>query len=143
MVNSAQLFPQTQVLGCQTAMLQNVLHQPQHLFFRKRLDQIIVGSQLDGLDRIIDGAEGGHHDHRQLRAELFDLFQDLDTIHVRHAHILQQQVHPGPGRRFQQRQQIFAAVEGIYLIPFQLLFQVAQDSFFIITDTDMRHGVPP
>ena len=51
----------------------------QPLVFPRLLDEV-ARAALDGLDRQVDIAPGGHHDHRQPRIELLDARQQIQAL---------------------------------------------------------------
>ncbi len=68
------------------------------------------------LDRIVDRAVSGHDDHRQVRFAVVQLFQYQQSIHIRHADILQYNIADNRIARIQAFQQIGAPAEGLHQI---------------------------
>ena len=50
----------------------------------ERLDDVVQGAHLEGLDRLLDAPVGRDHDHRRERMQLLRSGQDLHPVHVRH-----------------------------------------------------------
>ena len=56
------------------------------------LDQKVVGPAAHGLDRHVDRAVGGDHDHGSLQAAFLDEVEDFGAAHIGQAHVEQDQV---------------------------------------------------
>ena len=56
------------------------------------LDQKVVGPAAHGLDRHVDRAVGGDHDHGSLQAAFLDEVEDFSAAHIGQAHVEQDQV---------------------------------------------------
>jgi hypothetical protein len=93
--------PEGAVLLQQTEALQRLLDDQLQLVDVERLLDEVVGAELEGLARRLDGREGGHHHDGHLGEEIAHGAQQLDARHVRHLDVRDDQV----GRlRAQQRQ---------------------------------------
>src|SRR5471032_1700171 len=64
----------------------------EHSQIFKWLDQVIRCAQAQGLDRIVHHASARNHDDRDLRRQLGDLANELESAHLRHAQIADDQV---------------------------------------------------
>ena len=53
---------------------------------------VVVCSHLHGFDRGFQNPQSGHHDHKDILVNLFDLFQHLKTIDTGELDIQQQQI---------------------------------------------------
>ena len=87
-----QLFPQMAILLAQHPVCQRLLDHDPQMLRREWLGHKIVRPQPHGLDRILDGAVGSHHEHLDLRVETLDLFEQLHPVHTRHLQIGDHQV---------------------------------------------------
>ena len=88
----AQLLPQAAILLAQHPLGQRLLHRDHQMLWSERLGHEVVGSQAHRLDRVLDGAVRGHHDHLNLRVQLLDLRQQFHAVHARHLQIGDHQV---------------------------------------------------
>ena len=86
----ANIFPQ------QTIALQGFAQQAHQFLLLEGLADKIVGSLLDGLHGLLDGAEGRHEDHRDERVPLLDFPCQGHAVHARHADVRQDHVHGLP-----------------------------------------------
>ena len=64
----------------------------QRLLERERLLDEVVGAELGGLDRGLDGAVAGDHHHRGLGPEPLDLGQRLEAVDARHPDVEEDEV---------------------------------------------------
>ena len=78
------------------AQLQGPLHHLAQLVEVDRLEQILEGAALHGLDGRLGGGVGGDDDDRQARIDLADAVEDLQARHVRQAHVEDDRVGPLP-----------------------------------------------
>ena len=107
-----------------------------------RLDYEVEGPLLDGLDRGIQVGVGGHENHRRFSVQVADLFQKLDTVHIRHVDIGQDQVH----RHGHELPDRFMSVgKGLNLKPVfvQQGGNTLQDKTVIINHIDVAGGLTP
>ena len=63
------------------------------LFVVKRLENVVVSAFLHGLDSFFDRAMGGHHNHRKISIGYFYIVKQFDSVHGRHFHVCEHQVH--------------------------------------------------
>jgi hypothetical protein len=77
----------------QAVVLQGPGDGHQQFLVFKGLEDVVEGAGLHGGHRLFHGAEGGHHDHRQVRVEAFDLPQQFDAVHLGHLHVGEDEVH--------------------------------------------------
>ena len=80
------------VLPHQSAQLQGPADGQEHLVVLKGLTQVVEGTLLHRLHGLVHRAEGGHHNHRQIRLMLFDGGQELHSVQARHLHVGDDQV---------------------------------------------------
>ncbi len=73
-------------------VLQRARQQRQHFVDGKRLDNVIVGARLDGIDCRTDLGVGGNDNDRHIFVKRFGLPQHLHAIHIRQAQIEQDNV---------------------------------------------------
>ena len=66
---------QIAIFGFQRVVLFQPLHPHLDLVRRDRLEQVVEGAELHGLDRIFDGAVSGDHNDGRLRRRFPDLLQ--------------------------------------------------------------------
>ena len=83
---------QTHVFTQQAIALQGFAQQTQQILFVKRFTDEIVGAFLDGFDRLFDGAEGRHQDHRDQRIRVLNFAGQGHAIHARHADVGQNHI---------------------------------------------------
>jgi len=75
-----ELLFEQQVLVPQLAMLAAAPQKEDQVIDVERLLDEIEGAELHRLDRVLDRAERGHHDHRTLGIALLRLFQHGDAV---------------------------------------------------------------
>ncbi len=95
------------------------------------LEQIVVGAQLHGLHRVLNGAVGGHHDDGDIGIGFLELFEQGQAVHFRHLDVDEHDVEPvlgvlGQGRR--------TAGRGLHLVAvlLQPALQGLADAQFVI-----------
>ena len=85
-----QLRAQRAVLLHQRALLERLAHRAHHVGALDRLGDEVVGPLLHGLDRVLDGAVGGHQDGLGLGRDAPARLEQIDPRHARHHQIGQQ-----------------------------------------------------
>ena len=110
-----------QLLGCGQAQLVRAA----------RLDQVIGGAGLDGIDRRVDGGVGGHDDHAHPRRLNAHLGQHVQAIVLAKAQVEEAQVEH---LALQQALRLGGAVGGRHAIAlvFQAVAEGAQDRGLVI-----------
>ena len=84
-----QLFPQDQVFRGQPALRERALDHQQEMVGIDRLRQEVEGAFLHRGDGVLDAAERGHDDDRQLGIEVFRRAQHAEAVPLRQAEIRQ------------------------------------------------------
>ena len=92
-------------------------HQIEQRLGLERLEQVVGGALAHGVHRALDGAEGGHQQHRQLRLLLADGDQQLVAVHARHVHVAD---HQRVAVLFQGQQRLFGILHGAEGVAAQL-----------------------
>ena len=83
------LLAQQHDLAVQAAALEGPVEQQQQVLGVDRLGEEGGGAFLHGPHRVLDRAEGGHHDHGQLGVELLGGLDHAETVAARQPEILQ------------------------------------------------------
>src|SRR5690349_6040551 len=92
-VGLLQLLAVALVLQQQARTIQGPAHRVlEHGQIFERLDQVVRCAQAQGFDRVVHHARTRHHDHRCLRRQLGDLADELESAHLRHAQIADDQI---------------------------------------------------
>ena len=92
-VAAAQLLLEPQVLLAELLALQGVADHDLELVDVEGLQQVIVGSQLEGGHRGLGAPEGGDDDDHGLRGGRLDVAEDLDAVSVRELDVRDHEVH--------------------------------------------------
>ena len=71
----------------QALPVQGLLEHDLELIDVDRLGEVVLGSELHGLDRGLHRAVGGHEDDHRLGADLLDLREELEAVHARHPEV--------------------------------------------------------
>ena len=90
-----QFGPESRHLAFERAPLQRFADHEVEILVVERLRDEVGGAFLHRLDRPLDGAMGGHHDHGQLRQILVHPLEDLDSIELRQLDIEEHQAGRG------------------------------------------------
>src|SRR5207249_11081767 len=86
---------------------------------------------------------GGHHDHGEVRIELAELLEDLDTVHPRHADVEEHQIGPVVLR---DRQGIGARAGGLHRVSLraEVLVEDLEHRRLVVYEQEasqtLRHG---
>jgi hypothetical protein len=91
-----ELFLQQDVLGDEAALGQRAFDEQQQVIGVDRLGEKIERAGLHGCHGVLNAAERGHHDHRQVGIELLGGPQHAEPIALGEAQIRQDD--PGPAR---------------------------------------------
>ena len=83
----AQRPAQERVLARQRPLAAGPLDQRAERLQRERLGHVVVGAAAHGLHRALDGAEGGHDDHRRARVRLLDAGQQVEPVAPLHPQV--------------------------------------------------------
>ena len=83
---------QVAVLPLEPGVVEGAARDEQGLLERERLLDEVVGAELGRLDRGLDGAVAGDHDHRGLRAHALDLGQGLEAVDAGHPDVEEDEV---------------------------------------------------
>ena len=75
-----QLLAQDQVLGRQPPLRERALHHQQQMIGIDRLGEEVERAFLHRRDRVLDAAERGHHDDRQLRIDVLRRAQHAEAV---------------------------------------------------------------
>ena len=137
-VLAAEFLFKLAVLVAQIADFERLADDGYQMIERKRLQQEIDGAGLHRLDRVLDRAERGHHDHRDMRIHAADDLEHLEAGHSGQLEIGEDQV-----GAIDQRQRFFGGrglldIEtGVEQLQFQDAAQLVfvfynQNSFFHI-----------
>ena len=94
LVAPPEFLLQRPVLVAQSAHFERLLDDGRQMVERKGLQQKVSGPALHGLDGILDGAKGRHHNHRRRGIDLPRMRQHLHAIHLRQLQVGQDQVRP-------------------------------------------------
>jgi hypothetical protein len=88
----AQGLLEADVLLLQTLAIEAPLDDVDNLLDLERLEDVVVGTLLHGLDGGLDRAESGHDDGEHVEALLVDLLEQLQAAHSGHLQIADHQV---------------------------------------------------
>ncbi len=69
----------------QRRFAQRLFHRQDHFIRLHRLDEIVIGPELHGLNGALHRPEGGHQDHIDIRIGALDLRQQFVSLHAGHA----------------------------------------------------------
>src|SRR5258706_5349594 len=134
-----ELGAQVAVLALEPGVLEGPGRGQQRLLERERLLDEVVGAELGGLDRGLDGAVAGDHHHRELRPQPLHLGQGVEAVDARHPDVEEDDV-----RRvvLQARERLLArAHRGD---PVSLVFEHASerglDRPLVVNDQDVLAG---
>ena len=81
------------VRAAQPLALPGLLDREQHLGGLEGLGQVVEGAALEGLDREVAGAVGGHQQDGSAGQAADQLGQQLEAVHAGHAHVAEHDVH--------------------------------------------------
>jgi len=79
-------------LTAQPAGLERLLDEQRHLVDVERLVDVVEGTELERLDRVVDGRIRGHQDHERVRVQLLHTFQNRQTVGVGQAEIQEDEI---------------------------------------------------
>ena len=134
------LGAQPHVLCGEVHVLERIAQRQQDAVGVERLFEEIVGAELCGLDRRLDGAvPGNHHDHG-LRVELPQSRQSLEPVHALHLDVEEDQQRAHLGIHLER---LGPGGRRVDLEPFELedLLQGLADPFLIVDDQNAAaHG---
>ncbi len=88
----ARQTPQLAVLAAQRSLRQRPVDVQLQLVQAQGLGHVVVGAALDRLDRGVDGAERGHHDHRHLGVDRARCAEHVEAVDFLHAQIGDDQI---------------------------------------------------
>ncbi len=128
------------VLRLEAPLAERVLDHEQRLLEGERLLDEVLGAHAHRLDRGLDGAVAGDHDHRHLGIEGADAGQGLEPVHLRQPHVEQQQV---VAPALQRLQAGLAALHRLHEVAFvaQDAGQGGPDPALVVHDQDgFAHG---
>ena len=104
LIRCGHALPQELIFGDQVDFLRHALEQQAHLFNTKGLLDVVVRSQLHGINGGFDGAMTSHDGHFRMGQESFRLLQKFDAGHGWQFQVRQDEVRPigfqPPQRRF-------------------------------------------
>src|SRR5437879_1004979 len=123
------------------ALVQGVARQERDLFEGERLFDVVVGAQLDRLDRRFDGPVAGHHDDQQARVGLHRALERLDAVEIGHPDVEEHQVRGGIS--LDELEGFLAALRhgNLVALVLQDARERVEDRRLVVHDQDVvRHG---
>jgi hypothetical protein len=135
---------QADVLALELVRLQRALDGQQQLGHGQRLFQEVVGAEAGRLDRGLDVAVAGHHDHRAGQAlVLVPLLEQADAVEIGHPDVEQHQVRAALAQRVSRRLAVLGAADGVALVLEDVLHRLS-DVGLVVHDEDVgrAHGSP-
>jgi hypothetical protein len=109
----ADLFAQCPILTPQELALLGLAQSEHHLILLERLLDVVVGSGLHRLDRQVRVPVGAHDDDRGIVPLGFERGQQVQTTHLRHAHVGEDTVGP---EGVDQGEPVFSAGRRLHLV---------------------------
>ncbi|MCY1510454.1 hypothetical protein D9M68_448320 [compost metagenome] len=145
-VGGFQLLAVAPVLQAQVRTIQSTAHRMlEHREVFQGLDQVIGGTQAQGLDHVTHDPGAGNHDHRDFDFQGVDATDQLQAVHLRHAQVTYDQIGLAPFEDFQPLQTI-GSLQDAEAAVFQIGRETRADYVVVIDDqqrgTGIVHGVP-
>lgn len=85
----------------QAVPFQGPVNGDHHLFAVDRLDQVVVGAELHGLNGARHIVDGGHDNALHRRKFLLDPLKDLHAAYMGHDQVLKHQSKPEPAKKLE------------------------------------------
>ncbi len=141
-----QHLAQEHVLADQRLLRDDLHHHQAEFFGVERLDEVVVGAGLHGLDRGLDRGVGGHDDDGHVLLGLLRRFEHLEAVHARHLQVDQENRPPAIAQHLQRGRAVVGGVERVAVLR-QPSRQRFPDDFLVVNHEDARaflaHGVRP
>ena len=107
------------------------------LFDLERLEDVVVGAALHGVDRGLDRAEAGHDDGERVGGGLADRLEQLDAAHARHLEVADDEV---VVRASELGERARAVLRGAHDVAFHAeeVREDVADELLVVDDEDAR-----
>jgi hypothetical protein len=128
---------EAQVFGGEPLLFEAALHDHRDFFDLERLQNVVVGAALHGVDRRFDGAETGHDDGERVGRDFGDRFQELHAAHARHLEVADDEVVVRATQLGERARAVLGRAHHIPLHP-QELGQDLANALLIVDDKDAR-----
>ncbi len=125
------------VLVLQALAIEAALHDVHDLLDLERLEDVVVGAALHGLDGRLDGAEARHDDGQHGQALLGDLLDELEAAHVGHLEIRDHEVVAAAVQLLERLDAVLDRVDDVPLHVEEVGEDLADD-LLVVDDEDAR-----
>ncbi len=106
---------------------------------RERLDEVVVGADVEALDAIVDRVAGGQHQHRRPVAGLAHAAAHLEAVEPGHRDVEDHRV-GGRGRERVERLLAVGGERDLVAVEPQRALERPPNGGLVIDDKDARHG---